>query len=164
MFQNPKSTYTLALGWNLLDMREFKNYVRNVSVDLGSRNQVSQYYDKLCRVWMSNCSTLHFPVLRFYCPPRFGGISVWKSCQAYYSPWAQALLPFCTRPLWQWRVPSSGAIWPSWAGYACVSFPLTGSLGICDDPVSNFLFSVLSFGKLSWKWTSFSKKACHVCL
>ena len=88
MFQNPKSTYTLALGWNLLDMREFKNYVRNVSVDLGSRNQVSQYYDKLCRVWMSNCSTLHFPVLRFYCPPRFGGISVWKSCQAYYSPWA----------------------------------------------------------------------------
>ena len=85
MFQNPKSTYTLALGWKLLDMREFKNYVRNASVDFGSRNQVSEYYDNFAEHGCPNCSALHFPVLLFHWPLQFGGISVWKSCQAYSS-------------------------------------------------------------------------------
>lgn len=166
MFQNPKSTYTLALGWKLLDMREFKNYVRNASVDFGSRNQVSESYDNFAEHgWMSELQCTF---------PCFCSIGL-RSLEVYLCGNLVRLIllmgigfasllhssPVFLEGPFQWYF---CAIWPSWAGYTCVSFPLPGSLGICDDPVSNFLFSVLSFGKLSWKWTSFSKKACHVCL
>lgn len=160
MFQNPKSTYPLALGWNLLEIRGDLRAMSGMSVlILGLEINFAEHR-------CPDCCALHFLVLLFYC---LISLEVYlcgnlvRVILLLGLGFASLLhsSPVALEGPFQWHFCT---IWPSWAGCTCVSFPLPGSLGICDDPVSNFLLSVLSFGKLSWKWTSFSKKSCHVCL